>query len=217
MDVNGKIDQFCKKLEILTQEISKNELGLTPLKGQSGIPFLGMLYKAALELYCTDPGCAAVLERLFTQAEGQDLQRVLTEVSENDIQILGDFAETFMAAGKAADAAKLFQFLILLSPRNIPNPYAYLRLAEALSTLNIDMGAQLYDFILNIFPDNPSILFSAGRCYYENERPKRALRVLTHAKEICERHSESNVEFREFLDVITPELNRVQSECDAKK
>jgi hypothetical protein len=169
MDMSGKIDQFCKKLDVLTREISQDELGLKPLSGQECMPFSGMLSRVTLEVYCTDPGCAAVLERLFTQAESQDLQRVLSEVGENNIQILGDFAETFMAAGKAADAAKLFQFLILLSPRTILNPYAYLRLAEALSILDIDMRSRIYDFILNIFPDNPSILFSAGRCQYENE------------------------------------------------
>jgi tetratricopeptide (TPR) repeat protein len=217
MAAKERIDQFCKKLEILTQEISQNELGLMPRNMQNGMSILGTLYKSALELYCTDPACEMIMDNLFTNAENQDIRQALTEVSEDDIQILGDFAETFIAAGKMAEATKLFQFLILLSPRNLPNPYAYLRLAESLASLNIDSGAQLYDFILNVFPDNPSILLSAGKCYYENERPKRALRVLTHAKEICERHSESNPEFREFLDTLAPELDKVQSEVDAKK
>jgi hypothetical protein len=70
---------------------------------------------------------------------------------------------------------------------------------------------------LNVFPDNPSILFSAAKCYYETERPKRALRVLSHAKEICERHSESNPEFKEFLDLISPEFLKIQEEVEAKK
>jgi hypothetical protein len=52
--------------------------------------------------------------------------------------------------------------------------------------------------------------------YYKNERPKRALRVLTQAKEICERH-ENNDEFRKFLELIAPELLKIQEEVAAKQ
>jgi tetratricopeptide (TPR) repeat protein len=217
MDKEGKIDQFCKKLEVMAREVSGNELGLMPQFSQSGMPLLGMLYRAALGLYATDSDCLGVLERIFSMAEGQNLQQVLTEVSEDEVQILGNFAEQFIASGKVKEAIQLFQFLVLLSPGGIPNPYAYLRLAETLSLLNIDTGAQIYDFILNVFPDNPPILLSAGRCYYENERPKRALRVLTHAKEICERHCGSNPEFQELLDLVNLELGKIQGEVSTKK
>ncbi|MDR1434982.1 MAG: hypothetical protein LBI77_01085 [Puniceicoccales bacterium] len=217
MDVKEKINQFCQKIEVMAREISINNLDFAFPLPKTNLSILTVIYKSALELYVTDAACLEILERLFTASENQDIQSALMGVSENEIQILGNFAETFMLSGKVAESAKLFQFLTLLCPRGAPNPYVYLRLAESLSLLNIDTGSQMYDFILNVFPDNPSIILSAAKCYYENERPKRALRILTHGKEICERHSESNPEFKKFLDLISPELLKIQEEVGAKK
>jgi tetratricopeptide (TPR) repeat protein len=217
MDVKEKINQFCQKIEVMMREMSTNNLGVSFLSPKANLSVLVMIYKSALELYATDGSCLEVLERLFAAAENQDIQNAFMGIGENEIQILSNFAETFIASGKPSESAKLFQFLTLLCPRGVPNPYAYLRLTESLALLNIDTGSQMYDFILNIFPDNPSILLSAAKCYYETERPKRSLRVLNHAKEICERHSESNPEFQKFLDLISPELLKIQGEVGAKK
>jgi hypothetical protein len=58
--------------------------------------------------------------------------------------------------------------LALLSPNGIPDACTYTQLAEAISELSIDSGPQIYDVVLNIFPDNQAILL-----------------VAAHDKEVC--------------------------------
>jgi tetratricopeptide (TPR) repeat protein len=217
MDVRGKIDQFCQKLERMVREISSNELGLSLGASDGNTSILMTVYRTALERYANDGDCLEVLERIFSAAESRPLQEVFAASKENDIQVLGHFAETFYGEGKMQIAAQLFQFLTLLSPNNVPYPYTYLHLAESLSELSIDSGLQIYDFILNIFPDNPAILLAAAKRYSEGERPKRALRILDHAKAVCEHNIKTDPTLQEFLDLLTPELEKLQNELAAKK
>jgi tetratricopeptide (TPR) repeat protein len=217
MDVKGEIDQFCQKLENMVREISSNELGLSLGISGGNASILMVIYRSALERYANDEDCWKILERIFLEAESHPLQEVFAMSNENDIQVLGHFAETFYNEGKIQIAVQLFQFLTLLSPNNVPYPYAYLHLAESLSELNIDSGLQIYDFILNVFPDNPAILLAAAKRYYEGERPKRALRILNHAKEVCEHNIETDPSLQEFLDLLNPELEKLQNELAEKK
>ncbi|MDR2200802.1 MAG: hypothetical protein LBN94_01695 [Puniceicoccales bacterium] len=217
MDVNEKIDQFCQKIAAMVEELTTHDFNLTAQTSATSTPILTMVYKSALELYSSDPACLKILERLFKAAENLNLQDVFTSVDEEEVRVLGKFAETFMNSGKLSEASKLFQFLTLLCPKSRPNPYTYARLAETFSALNVDMGSKMYDFILNVFPDNPPILLSAAKHFYENEQPKRALRILTHAQEICERHSDEGSEFRECLQIIAPQILRIRGEIEEKK
>jgi hypothetical protein len=214
MDV-GKIDRFCQKLENMVKELSTNELGLSLVATGNSTPFLMMIYRSALERYTNDADCLTVLEHIFSEAEQHPLQEVFSTSTENDIQILGHFAETFYNDGKIQIAVQLFQFLTLLCPNGAP--YPGLHLTESISELSIDSGLQLYVFILSIFPDNPAILLAAAQRYNEGERPKRALRLLTHAKEICEHNVKTDPTLPEFLDRLYPELEKIQQELALKE
>ncbi|MDR0417907.1 MAG: hypothetical protein LBH08_00520 [Puniceicoccales bacterium] len=216
MDV-GKIDQFCQKLENMISEFSTNEFGLSLEVAGNSTPIIMMIYRLALERYASDENCQKVLENLFSNAEQRPLQEVLFASTENDIQILGHFAETFYNEKKMQIATQLFQFLTLLCPNGVPYPYTYLHLAESISELNIDSGLQIYDFILNIFPDNPAILLTAAKRYNQGERPKHALRLLTHAKEVCNHNVKTDKTLQTFLDLIDPELEKIQREVTSKK
>jgi tetratricopeptide (TPR) repeat protein len=216
MDV-GKIDQFCQKIESMIREISSNELGLSLGVSGGSTSILMMIYRAALDRYISNAECAKVLEQIISESEQRPLQEVFFTSSEEDIKTLSHFAETFYNEGKVQIAAQLFQFLTLLCPNGIPYACTYMQLAEAISELNIDTGLQIYDFILNIFPDNPAILLAAAQRYGEGERPKRALRLLAHAKEVCEHNVKIDPSLQKFLDLLYPELEKVQRELAAKE
>jgi hypothetical protein len=208
----GKIDRFCQKLENMVKELSVNELGLSLGAAGNSTPILMMIYRAALERYASDANCLKILEHFFSDAEQRPLQEVFFTSTENDIQILGHFAETFYNDRKIQIAIQMFQFLTLLCPNGVPYPYTYLHLAESVSELSIDSGLQIYDFILNVFPDNPSILFAAAKRYGKGERPKHAFRLLTHAKEVCDHNVKIDKTLQTFLDLIDPELEKIQRE-----
>ncbi|MDR2628734.1 MAG: hypothetical protein LBC30_01955 [Puniceicoccales bacterium] len=217
MDTKKKIDQFCQKIEGMIKEISSGELGLSLgiLGGSTSI--LMMIYRAALALYASDTECWKVLEQIISKSEQRPLMEVFSSSTENDVQILTKFAETFYNEGKVQIAAQLFQFLTLLCPDGAPHPTTYMLLAESISELNIDLGLQIYDFVLNIFPDHPAILLGAARRYGDGEQPKRALRLLEHAKEVCEHNIKIDPTLQNFLDIFNPELEKIRSEILAKE
>jgi hypothetical protein len=51
----------------------------------------------------------------------------------------------------------------------------------------------------------------------EIERPKRALRVLTHAKEVCEQNVKADPGPQGLLDILNSELEKLQNERAQKK
>jgi hypothetical protein len=217
MDTKREIDQFCQKLEDMIKEISSKELGLSlgTLGGSTSI--LMMIYRAALDRYANDAECWKVLEQIISKSERYSLQDVFSSSTENDVQILTKFAETFYNEGKVQIAAQLFQFLTLLCPEGAPHPTTYMLLAESISELNIDLGLQIYDFVLNIFPDHPTILLGAARRYGDGERPKRALRLLEHAREVCEHNVNTDPTLQNFLDILNPEFEKIRNEILAKE
>lgn len=207
---SGKIDSFCSKIENMAKSISTQEIGLSNDVATASMPILLVIYKGALELFSKDEECNAILERLYDAAQENDMQSVFSATTEEDLKTLGLFAEQYRDRGELKEAAQLFQFLTLLCPGGAPHPYSYINLAETLATINLDAGLQMFDFITNIFPDNPALLISAARYYYEGERPKRALRSLTHAKEICEHNLKANPDLQEFIDAANTEIARIQ-------
>jgi hypothetical protein len=217
MDTKKKIDQFCQKLENMIRDISSGELGLSLgiLGGNTSI--LTTIYRTALDRYAGDAECWKVLDQVITRSEQRPLQEVFSSATENDVQILTKFAETFYNEGKVQIAAQLFQFLTLLCPNGTPHPTTYMLLAESVSELNIDFGLQIYDFVLNIFPDHPAILLGAARRYSDGERPKRALRLLEHAKEVCEHNVKTDPTLQNFLDIFNPEFEKIRKEIPAKE
>ncbi|UPA28240.1 MAG: hypothetical protein LW808_002960 [Verrucomicrobiota bacterium] len=163
------------------------------------------IYRNALDLFTFDPECAAVLGRLYERSKtGGNMQDVFASASEDDVRILSDYAEKQVVQEQLPQAVAMFQFLTLLSPGGAAVPYTYLRLAETLSALNIDAGLEIFDFIVNIFPDNPALLVSAAQHYLSDDRPKRALRLLKHAQEVCEHNIKVNPSLEELLDAIGP-------------
>ncbi|MDR0740917.1 MAG: hypothetical protein LBF34_04385 [Puniceicoccales bacterium] len=217
MDTKKKIDQFCQKIEDMIKEISSGEFGLSLgiLGGSTSL--LMTIYRAALDHYASDEGCWKVLEQIISKSEERPLQEVFASSTENDVQILTKFAETYYNEGKVQIAAQLFQFLTLLCPDGVPHPTTYMLLAESISELNIDLGLQIYDFVLNIFPDHPAILLGAARRYGDGERPKRALRLLEHAREVCEHNVETDPSLRKFLDIFNLEFEKIRNEILAKE
>ncbi|MDR2812951.1 MAG: hypothetical protein LBB05_04170 [Puniceicoccales bacterium] len=217
MDTKGKLDQFCQKLENMIKEISANELGLSLGVAGNNTSILMMIYRSALDHYANDAACWTVLKQIISQSEQRPLLEVFSASTENDIQILSNFAETFYNDGKVRIAAQLFQFLTLFCPNGAPHPTTYMQLAESISELSIDSGLQIYDFILNIFPDHPAILLAAARRYGDGERPKRALRLLDHAKEVCEHNIKIDPTLQKFLDLLYPELEKIRHELLTKE
>lgn len=212
MDGRGKINAFCKILGKMINEVSGQELSLKAETSKSMLESLVSTYGSALELIVNDPSNKVTVDKLFSAPDEQALQNIFANATETEINNMGAFGEKLLKEGKPSEAAKLFQFLTLFCPEGKPNPYAYTMLAEALSDLSLDSGMQMYDFILNIFPDNPLVLISAAKCYYDGERPKRALNILNHAKDICEKHKGDFPQFKTFLAQIEPEIEKISAE-----
>ncbi|MDR1590551.1 MAG: hypothetical protein LBR92_00950 [Puniceicoccales bacterium] len=215
--MDTKIDQFCQKLESMVKEISIGGLGFSTELLDGSTTLLTTIFRTALKRYASDPECWKILERITAKAEQQPLQEVFTLSTEDDIRILSKFAESFYNEGEPQIAAQLFQFLTLFCPGGSPHPITYMYLAESISELSIDTGLRIYDFILNIFPDYPAILLAAAKRYNEGERPKRALRLLEHAKEVCEYNAETDPALKEFLTLLNPELEKIQQEIHPKE
>jgi hypothetical protein len=196
----------------MIKDISLSGLGLAGDFLGSSTAFLSTIYRAALNRYAEDPESWKVVERIIAESEQRPIQEVFTTVSEDDVAILSKFAESFYNDGNVQIAAQLFHFLTLLCPDGSPHPITYMHLAESISELSIDSGLQIYDFILKIFPDHPAILLAAARRYGEGERPKRALSLLDHAKEVSQRETGNDPASQKFLALFNPELEKIQQE-----
>lgn len=209
MDIKEKKEIFLKKLSEITEEVAAKQ-GQDE-KSPSSEQIMSA-YNDALNLILSDEKNLPIIDKLFSQALEKGMQQAFSLMTEEELFTLGKFGEYYFNAGKSKEASKIFQFLTLFCPSTQPHPYPYVMLGESLADINIQAGIEIYDFILYIFPDNPLVLLSAANCYYQGKLPRRALRILQHAQEVCNKHRDETPEFQEFLDQINPKIKALTEE-----
>lgn len=216
---DGEIGLFCDKIEKMMQEVLTQEgMPIALNASAKSTPTVIAIYRSALEVFMLDPACAEVLKRYYDASKGAgSMQDVFSSATENDVRILSDHAETYVEKGQLQPAVAMFQFLTLFSPGGATVPHTYLRLAETLSALSVDAGIQIFDFIVNIFPDNPAILISAAQHYLDDDRPKRALRLLKHAQEVCNYNLKTNPDLQKLLDLTGPMVQEAENTIAARQ
>lgn len=206
MDFGKEKEMFVEKLKELTKTVSSQHL-----QGKADdLNKLIDIYGSALDIIWQEEKNHAIIEKLFAASQEKDLQQVFSEVTDDDLFALGEYGESFFGKEDWLSTSYIFQFLTLFCPGGVPHPYPYTMLGEALSNIDVNAGVQMYDFILNIFPDNPMLLTSAAETYHASGNSERALQLLNHAKEICDQHITETPEVQTVLDQIklkTDEIN----------
>ena len=210
MDFNVEKEIFVEKLLELTKTVASQQTA----GNEEEVEKLMTIYRSALDLFWQDESNHALIEKMFNLCKEKDIQQALSVMTEDDLFALGEYAETFFAKGELVETSYLFQFLTLVCPGGVPHPYPYTMLGAALSGIDIKAGVQMYDFVLNIFPDNPMMLVSACDTYHADGNDARALELLKHAREVCDKHIAETPELQTIIDQIelkTKEINEPAS------
>ncbi|MDR2735880.1 MAG: hypothetical protein LBB20_03580 [Puniceicoccales bacterium] len=201
-----RLNWLINELSDMVLKTSKENL-VVPEGMSSATDFMLSMYSDAIKMFAADETCSVIINKLIDFAKEDKISMALTKISEPDVSVLENFAEN----ATTEDQVKLWQLLTLVIPDGNPNAYAYMMLAENVADTNLEAGTKMYDFLLTLFPHHPLILMNAAECFFDAEQPEKAVKSLTHAKELCEKEPSNNI-FQELLPEINTLLNAITEE-----
>ena len=107
MDFNVEKEIFVEKLLELTKTVAAQQTA----GNEEELEKLMTIYRSALDLFWQEESNHARIEKMFNLCKEKDIQQALSEMTEDDLFALGEYAETFFEKGELVETSYLFQFL----------------------------------------------------------------------------------------------------------
>ncbi|MDR2420132.1 MAG: hypothetical protein LBD40_02330 [Puniceicoccales bacterium] len=141
-------------------------------------------YQEALEYLLKKEELRPIGLKVLQTLEEKGIADALQVLSDEDTSAVEREAEMLMQRGKAELSGKLFQLLTLFLNDGNCNLYAYMMLAEDVANRDLATASKIYDFLVNLFPDNPVLLLSAAECHKDAQQFSSALSFLEKADQL---------------------------------
>ncbi|MDR0445044.1 MAG: hypothetical protein LBG98_02035 [Puniceicoccales bacterium] len=172
---------------------------------QAAIKRSQSVYQNALQYLFQKEALRPLCLKIFQSLAQKGIESALKVLSDEDTGLIEREAEGLMQQGKSELSGTLFQLLTLFSHDDNPNLYAYMMLAEDVANEDLETASKIYDFLINLFPENPALLLSAAECYKDIKQFKHSLSLLEKAEQLC-------LEFQEntHSDTIHEMLENIQ-------